>query len=130
MKQKKPGTPWADSFNKEEAQSLPDLSLEKVTRNSVYKSILAEGRKEREKDGLPEDEAKSESVADGTKGADFSNKEVPVAVKSKKPAMAKYSPLDPEILDLMYGKDEELPDNEQKPESKAGEVKKTQFMKK
>jgi len=36
MAQKKPGTPWADSFDKQEAEDLPKLSLEKVTRNSVY----------------------------------------------------------------------------------------------
>jgi len=137
MKRKTPGTPWADSFDKQEAQNLPDLTLEKATRNSLYKSILKEGKSARGKGGLPGNEAESESVADSPKDNDISvnEKEVPDAkpeIKSSKPAMAKYSPLDPEILDLMYGNDEAHLEGEPKPESKEdeGTVKKTQSMKK
>ena len=137
MKQKKPGTPWADSFDKQEAQNLPELTLEKVARNSVYKSILKEGKSARESDGMPGHEAEPESAAGSPKGDDVgaNAKSIPSAkpaIKSNKPAMAKYSPLGPEILDLMYGKDEEQPVCEPEPEHKEGErtVKKTQPMKK
>ena len=134
MAQKKPGTAWADSFDKQEAEALPDLSLEKVTRNFVYKSILKESKSARENVGLPGGEPISDSVADNPKEADGNEKEVPDAkpiIKSNKPAMAKYSPLDPEILDLMYGKDEAQAEDEPKPDKKEdGTVKKTQLMKK
>jgi len=130
MKQKKP-----DSFDKQEAKDLQDLSLEKVTRNSVYKSILKEGKSARIKDGQSEDESISGSVSVNQKEAIIvSEKEAPSIkpMKSKKPAMAKYSPLDPEILDLMYGKDEVQTEDEVQSESKEddGTVKKTRFMKK
>jgi hypothetical protein len=159
MKQKKPGTPWVDGFDKQEAQNIPELTLEKVTRNTVYKSILRECKSEREKEDLSENEMKSESVvhspkdadindkeifesieskaesekgdpsgremksesADSPKNADTNEKEVTSKIKSNKPAMAKYSPLEPEILDLMYGKDEEQSEDEPKQKSKDGE---------
>ena len=131
MKQKKPGTPWVDGFDKQEAESLPDITLERVTRNSVYKSILKEGKSARKKDDSPE------IVSDSHKPAavNASEKEIPdakPATKSNKPAMAKYSPLKPEILDLMYGKDEERLENEPKLERKENEHdgKKNQTMKK
>jgi transposase len=132
MKQKKPGMPWADSFDKQEAQTLPELTLEKVTRNSVYRSILKECKLEREKNNLSENKTKSEGVADDPKDVDINKREGSNKIISKKPAMAKYSPLDPEILDLMYGKDEEQSANESKLENNDGKekVKKTQSMKK
>jgi DNA-directed RNA polymerase specialized sigma24 family protein len=130
MKQKEPGTPWVDNFDKQEAQNLPDLTLEKVTRNSLYNSILKEGRETRESEvlseteTLPESEIKPESSMEIKKDADLNDKEdsdAKPAVKSNKPAMAKYSPLDPEILDLMYGKDEVQPKHEPNAESKSDE---------
>jgi transposase len=170
MKQKKPGTPWVDGFDKQEAQNISELTLDKVTRNTVYKSILKEGKSEREKEELSENEMKSESVAHSPKDADINDKEiseskgsktesekgdlsgkemksesfahstnntdttekeVPSKIKSNKPAMAKYSPLDPEILDLMYGKDEEQPEDTPKPNGNVneGEIKKTAYEK-
>jgi hypothetical protein len=74
MKQKTPGTPWADSFDKREAESLPDLALEKVPRKSVYGSILNECSSTRQ---LKTD-CKVEKDTEKAKP------------KSKKPAMAKW----------------------------------------
>jgi transposase len=100
MKQNTPGTPWADSFNKQEAECLPDLSLEKVSRKSVYGSILNECSSNRQSNTDGEDDGKCEKDTEKAK------------LKSKKPAMAKYSPLSQDILDLMYGKDVEQPESE------------------
>ena len=109
IKQKKPGTPWADSFDKQEAQDLPELSLEKITRKSVYKSILNEC-----KDARP---ANADNEEGDSKEGDNEEKESEAAKpRSKKPAMAKYSPLDQEYLDLIYGKDDENPEEEEMPE--------------
>ena len=89
----------------------------------------------RGKDDQPENASISENVAVTPKDTDVGETELPgtkPAIKSNKPAMAKYSPLDPEILDLMYGKDEVQPEDEAKPECKedGGKEKKTRFMKK
>ena len=110
IKQKKPGTPWADSFDKQEAQDLPKLSLEKITRKSVYKSILNEC-----KDARPANADKEEGDSNEEKKPE-AEKPKP---KSKKPAMAKYSPLDQEYLDLIYGKDEESSEDQRKAEQTA-----------
>ena len=99
IKQKKPGIPWVDSFDKMDAQNLPEMNLEKVTRNSVYKSILNECKSTRPTNGDSKEGGKEETAAEGSKP------------KSKKPAMAKYSPLGQEYLDLMYGKDDEPLEN-------------------
>jgi len=156
IKRNKPGTPWVDGFDKQEAQDLPELLLEKVPRNSLYKSILKQGKSARENYNQPEDETKHNSVPsftysagsteksnqptisnsslleqermnsiyeanygqpeDGTKtegievvlnNADCIEKKSPAKIKSKKPAMSKYSPLEPEYLDLMYGTDDD-----------------------
>jgi hypothetical protein len=106
MNRNKPGTPWVDSFDKQEAQNLSELSLENIPRNAVYKSILKEGRSAREKDAQSR-QGESGLVGKATKA--------PVAIKSKKPAMAKYSPLEQEFLDLMYCVDDELHENEARP---------------
>jgi hypothetical protein len=101
IKRKQPGTPWVDSFDKAEAQNMPELNLESVARNSVYKAIL--------------NECKSARPANAN-GNERESKAVDTAAakpKSKKPAMAKYSPLSQEYLDLMYGKDDEQPKNDQ-----------------
>jgi len=108
IKQKKPGTPWADSFDKTDAESLPDLILEKVPRNSVYKSILSECKSARPANA---DADSKENEGEINTGAS--------KPKSKKPAMAKYSPLEPEYLDLMYGKDDDLTEKGTKPENTA-----------
>jgi hypothetical protein len=117
MKQKTPGTPWADGFDKQEAESLPDLTLEKVSRKSVYGSILNECKRTRPLNAVG-DEGDKERNPEDTKP------------KSKKPAMAKYSPLAPEYLDLMYGKDDEPSESETMPENTADSQKtekKTEF---
>ena len=103
MKQKKPGSPWVDGFDKHEAQSLPELTLKKIPRNSVYRAILSEGKAARQ--------AKTDSAGNGTSENTRRNDPGTTGHKSKKPAMAKYSPLEPEYLDLMYGKDDEQPEN-------------------
>jgi hypothetical protein len=96
--QKEPGAQGNGGFDRQAAQSLPDLSLSSVPRGLVYKSILSEGRATRQKEDGPGSPA-------GEKKAEVGKP------KSKKPAMAKYSPLDKEYLDLMYGKDDgEKPD--------------------
>jgi hypothetical protein len=120
IKQKKPGTPWADSFDKQEAQTLPELSLKNVPRKSVYKSILKEGKSAREKVGQPEDGAEIESIVGAPKNTAGKAGATPERISSKKPAMAKYSPLKQEYLDLMYGKDDEQSDGEKKPNSPEG----------
>jgi len=135
-----PGTPWVDGFNKAEAENLPELSLKKTTRNLVYKNILKECKSVREanaevkkgndsnigdKEGNDSDVGDKEekgshvgiekttgSYADVIKEEDDSAK-----LKSKKPAMAKYSPLEPEYLDLMYGKDDDQSKDESTPEN-------------
>ena len=104
MNQKTPGTPWVDSFNKEEAESLPELTLEKVSRKFVYNSILSECRPARPLNAGGDEDDKEKKAPEEVKPKP--------KLKSKKPAMAKYSPLDPEYLDLMYGKDEEQPEIE------------------
>jgi transposase len=108
IKQKKPGAPWVDNFNKQDAQNLPDLTLENVTRNSVYKAILKECKSARPANADSQEDNKEEINIGAAKP------------KSKKPAMAKYSPLEQEYLDLMYGKDDEQPENETIPESTPG----------
>jgi len=120
IKQKKPGTPWVDSFDKLEAQNLPDLTLENVPRNSVYKSILNECKSARPVNDVSSGGGKEEKGAGAAKP------------KSKKPAMAKYSPLEQEYLDLMYGKDDEQPETGVGPEntSEQNKVKKTKDMRK
>jgi transposase len=112
IKRKNPGTPWTDSFNKQDAQNLPDLSLESVPRNAVYKSILKECKDERYKEDQSVSEMKTESMTDDQYKADSNVIKDPCPTKSKKPAMAKYSPLEPEILDLMYGVDDAQPEKE------------------
>jgi len=118
IKRKNPsnGTPWVESFNKLDAQSLPELSLEKVARNNVYKSILKECKEVREKEEQPKNEANPEKNLVEQSNV-VANEKTPNVVKSKKPAMAKYSPLKQEYLDLMYGVDDDQPENEAKPEN-------------
>jgi hypothetical protein len=190
IRRNKPGTPWVDGFDKQEAQALPDLLLDKAPRNSVYKSILKEGKSARGKDnppegeampggavdfkycagsnenkvsdaekpnkptmaepspleqgrlasinvandGQPEDSAKMEGMADVSNNVGCGGKTALTKVKPKKPAMAKYSPLEQEYLDLMYGVDDEQPEDgaEPKEESKsedAGQDKKKRSLK-
>jgi transposase len=90
LKRKKPSEngPWADSFNKQEAQALPKQFLEKVGRQTVYREVLKEA---------------SATRSEENKKKDKSDKNSEEKQESKRPAMAKYSPLDPEVLDLMYG---------------------------
>ena len=84
-----------DTFDKEAALSVTGLYLEKVSRNVIYNEILKEGRSER-LDSIKKKKADTKTVTQ----------------KSNRPAMSKYSPLDPEILNLMYGEEKSKPDSE------------------
>jgi hypothetical protein len=54
--------PWEDKFDSELAESLPDLSLEKVSRDKVYRNILREASKTRPKsDSDKSEKAKPDS---------------------------------------------------------------------
>ena len=108
IKQKKPGAPWVDSFDKQDAQTLPDLTLEKVPRKSVYKAILSECKTARQEIAGDKEEVEDKKDIEDKKGSGVAKQ------KSKKPAMAKYSPLEQEYLDLMYGKDDDEPEPENK----------------
>lgn len=100
IKRKKPSEngPWADSFNKEEAQALPKQSLEKVVRQTVYRDVLKEASATRSEENKKKN--KGDKNNDTT---EYNQKSAEEKQESKRPAMAKYSPLDPEVLDLMYG---------------------------
>jgi len=123
MKQKTPGTPWSDSFDKQEAEDLPDLTLEKITRKSMYGSILNECSSTRQLNNADKDDGKDEIDTENAKPkSKRPAKPKPKKTskpKSKKPAMAKYSPLPKDILDLMYGKDEEQPEIKSMPKNTA-----------
>ena len=80
----------SDTFDIMTAIYTPEVSLEQISRNTIYNEILKEGRSERPDDIL--------SKRDNAKPTP----------KTNRPAMAKYSPLDPELLDLMYGVEEEI----------------------
>jgi len=122
VKQNKPRESWVDSFDKQEAEAIPDLELIKVTRKTIYNSVLKEVKSTREKGVSLEDgpglENTSNSLSSDDVNKDKAIDEAPAPVKSKKPAMAKYSPLSQEYLDLMYGVDEKKAENEAEPEKK------------
>jgi len=79
---------WSAEFDEELAKNRPELSLENVSRNTVYQTILHEASAEREKNAENPQE-----------------KESAPKPQSTRPASVKTSPLDSEILDLMYGPD-------------------------
>ncbi len=121
MKRQKPSEngPWADRFNKEEAQGLPKQSLEKVTRQTAYREVLKEASATRSQ----EHKKKTKSdMSDNTAEEDRKSAEEKQA--SKRPAMAKYSPLEPEFLDLMYGHRDRKIENEVDAAQRAENVKK------
>ena len=109
MERKKPSEqgPWADRFNKEEAEALPKQSLEKVVRKTVYRNILKEASATRSEEKKAKDtgDQNDHVTDDNRKGAEEKQ-------ESKRPAMAKYSPLASEILDLMYGHRDRKTENE------------------
>ena len=134
IKQKNPAahTPWADSFDKGKAENLPDLELRDVTRKYVYNSVLKECKSSREKSDQPNNGAEPENTVVDSISVDESDnkKNDKPKGKPKKPAMAKYSPLEPEYLDLMYGVDKEEPENEVKPANTENAEQKKTSMKK
>ena len=133
IEQKKPRESWTDNFDKQEAQAIPDIELRNVSRKQVYNSILKECKSSREKADQPNDRTEPENIADDSTCTDENKNKTSneVKVKSKKPPMAKYSPLEPEYLDLMYGVDDEKPESETQPVNiETAETKKKQFMKK
>lgn len=115
MKRHKPSEndPRSDNFDKEEAQALPKQSLAKVSRNTTYKEVLKEASVTRV------NKTKKETKNEGDEAASATDKQA-----SKRPAMAKYSPLEPEILDLMYGHRDRKADDEAAAASKAEKAKK------
>ena len=117
IKQKKPSESWIDSFNMQEAQSISDVELKSVSRKHVYNSILKECKSSRKKSDQPEDGAEPENRVDNPISSDDNEDKTvnEIKIKSKKPAMAKYSPLEQEYLDLIYGVDEENSENEANP---------------
>ena len=119
IERKKPGTPWVDGFDKQEAQDLPDILLDRVSRNSVYRSILKEGKSAREKENPLDDEAKSGGVADFTECVGSNENKVADTKKSDEPTMAKPSPLGQGHLIPICGADGEQPELEAKMESMA-----------
>jgi hypothetical protein len=80
-----------DTFDIMTAIYTPAVTLEKVSRNVVYNEILKEGRSERP-DSIKQKRTDTKTVTQ----------------KSNRPAMSKYSPLDPKILNLMYGEEENI----------------------
>ena len=78
-----------DTFDILTALYLPKVELDKISRTTIYNEILKEGRSERPEDILSNRKKNSTACS-----------------KTNRPAMAKHSPLDPEILDLIYGEEE------------------------
>jgi hypothetical protein len=99
---KRPG--WADEFELDKAEGLPDISLESVQRDDVYGEVLKQARETRpeQKRGGEANTAEPEAAVNKPHGS--------------RPASAKTSPLPSYILDLMFGPGEAGRNNE--PEQK------------
>jgi len=95
---------WADEFDFNKAESLPELVLESVQRDDVYSEILRQARETRPKEKCEEDTDIEEPILRTKKP------------KGSRPASAKTSPLPPDILDLMFGPEEAIADIEQEAE--------------
>jgi len=100
-----------EGFDPAQAKELPELSLDSVARDSIYKAVLKEARLSR----TTEKEAESKEEADQERPKD----EEPKA-KGSRPASSSSSPFSAKVLDLIYGPE----DDTEKQEKKTVDVKK------
>lgn len=77
-------------------------------RQTVYKEVLKEASAARRKENIKNDKGDKNDNGNTTEDNQKSAEE---KHESKRPAMAKYSPLDPEVLDLMYGQRDRKAEN-------------------
>lgn len=98
------GPTWRDDFEKEFAENRPDISLESMPRNAVYKALLKEASTKRNqtKKVEKEEKQKSEPVANGPQKAVGS------------------SPFSEQARQLIYGlpSEEKAPSEDEKPKKK------------
>jgi len=94
----------ADGFDPSEAQGRPELSLTRVSRNTIYRSILKEASRQRDKgsDEGPEKEPAGENTAN-----------VEDKGKGARPASSRTSPLSDATLDIIYGTEPESPQDKE-----------------
>jgi hypothetical protein len=97
---------WVGDFDLDKAESFPEVGLESVQRDDVYAEVLKQARETR-----PE-----EKHSDKTSSEEQEAK--PKKPKSSRPASAKTSPLPSYILDLMFGPEDVVADEEPEKEKK------------
>ena len=96
-KQKTSSNDSVDNFDLSQAENRPELSIESVARNSVYKAILKEASSQRkeEKKAASDEFTRDESPPKNTT----------TSKGGSRPQSSKTSPLKDEVIDLIYGKE-------------------------